>query len=921
MRPITLTMSAFGPYDKEITLNLDRLGEKGLYLITGDTGAGKTTIFDAITFALYGEASGDNRTSNMMRSKYAEPNVKTFVKLRFSCHGKEYTVTRNPEYLRPKSRGEGLTQEKSNAELVCSDEKIYAGVKEVNQAIRDIIGLDRGQFTQVAMIAQGDFLKLLLASTEDRIKIFRQIFDTGHFETLQNRIREDFNRLWGECQNLERSICQYFEGVECLPEEEEAEELSKAKEGKVLFADAIILLEKLTEKEKQEQEKIEKELAQLRKTISVVAERISICENIEENKKQLVKKQEEEEIAKEQVQNAKKAQKKAKENEPRITSLTEEITKLNEQLFFYDEWEELNTAIEQLQQYVTETEPLITKTKQSIIEKQEMLQREKEEQKKLFDISERLLLFENRKEKLQKENNSYEEIQKAYNEYEKLEKKYVIAIQDYQTAGQRAQELRNVYQNMRRAYMDEQAGVLATLLQENMPCPVCGSLSHPNPAPISEQAPDKEQLDLAEEKMIEAEQTEKKTNSVAAMLRGQKEEKEQFILLQMKTLLSLEDMSELTTVLNEKRVQMAAMFVELEAEKKNLVQIKERYDALQISIPKEEETLVQLQEENQKREVELAEKKTKLQGAKQQKEKIQEKLSFENKAKAKAHIIQLENERTTLETDIKEAEKNLQNWNGKLSVLQGEIKTLQGQLKKAPEIDLEAEKIQKKELEKEAKEKEKYRNQQNVRWETNKGVLVNVRKKYEELEKKESTLSWLKSLHNTANGRQGENGKIKLETYVQMAYFERILLQANHRFESMTNGQYTLIRQTEGANRIVQSGLDLDVIDHYNGSIRSVKSLSGGESFKASLALALGMADEIQASSGNIRLDTMFVDEGFGSLDDESLQQAIRVLSELSEGNRLVGIISHVGELKNRIDNQIVVTKNHKGCSRAEIVN
>ena len=921
MRPLTLTMSAFGPYEQEVTLHLDRLGEQGLYLITGDTGAGKTTIFDAITFALYGEASGDNRTSNMMRSKYAEPNVKTFVKLQFSCHGKEYTVTRNPEYKRPKSRGEGFTDEKSNAELECGEEKVYAGVKEVNQKIREIIGLDRGQFTQVAMIAQGDFLKLLLASTEERSKIFRQIFDTGHYETLQNRIRFDCKRVSDEYDYLKHSINQYLEGVECNGEEEEAEELLKAKAGKVLIFDAITLLESLTEKEKQEQKKLEKELTELRKEISAVSEQITLCENVENNKKQLEKKIEKEREANEQVEIAKEEQRKAKEQETRITSLTEEIAKISEQLPSYDEWEELQNESLQLEQFVIKSQQFIEQNQKNVLEKQETLQRQKEEQKTLSDVSEKLLLSENQREKLQNEENSYKELQKAYEEYKKIEKKYENAINAYQKAGQQAEELRNTYQTMRRAYLDEQAGILAASLQDNMPCPVCGSPSHPHPAPMSEQAPNKEQLDLAEKNMAQAEQEEKEKSSVAAALKGQKEEKEQLIHTQMRVLFDLQDMSELDKVLQIKQENITSKREELEEEKKLLEQYKQRYETLKISIPKEEKELESLQAENQRCEVELTEKKTKLQGRKQQCEKFREKLSFENKERAQEHMTQLQKERNILEKAIKDAEKKLLEGKEKQSVLQGEIKTLQSQLKKAPNIDFLAEKQKKKELDKVAKEKEQYKNQQNVRWETNKSALSNIQKKYKELREKESTLSWLKNLHNTANGLQGEKGKIKLETYVQMAYFDRILVQANHRFETMTNGQYTLIRQTEGISKSVQSGLDLDVLDHYNGSIRSVKSLSGGESFKASLALALGMADEIQASSGNIRLDTMFVDEGFGSLDDESLQQAIRVLSELSEGNRLVGIISHVGELKNRIDNQIVVTKNHKGCSRAEIVN
>lgn len=248
------------------------------------------------------------------------------------------------------------------------------------------------------------------------------------------------------------------------------------------------------------------------------------------------------------------------------------------------------------------------------------------------------------------------------------------------------------------------------------------------------------------------------------------------------------------------------------------------------------------------------------------------------------------------------------------------MNALTAQLKDAEEIDVDTEKKRQTELTTEKADLTKAITVISSRLDRNGEALKNIRKGSGRLTEVETKWTWVKALSNTANGNIGGKEKIMLETYVQMTYFDRILARANTRFMIMSGGQYELKRRIEAENNRSQSGLELDVIDHYNGTERSVKTLSGGESFKASLSLALGLSDEIQSSAGGIRLDTMFVDEGFGSLDDESLQQAMRALYGLTEGNRLVGIISHVSELKEKIDKQIVVTKEKSGGSRAEIV-
>ena len=263
MRPVKLTISAFGPYAGRMTIDMDALGTRGLYHITGKTGAGKTTIFAAITFALYGEPSGDSRSASQFRSKYADPQTPTEVELGFDYAGKRYTVRRNPEYERPKSRGEGLTEEKAAAELTLPDGRVITKRRDVDAAVAAIMGVDRGQFSQIAMLAQGDFLKLLLASTDDRKKIFRKLFSTQKYEDLQDRLKASSGALRKEYEELSRSIRQYVEGILCDEEDVLDIEVQKARAGKLPAEEVADLLHTLIAQDEQQAESVEKETGDL----------------------------------------------------------------------------------------------------------------------------------------------------------------------------------------------------------------------------------------------------------------------------------------------------------------------------------------------------------------------------------------------------------------------------------------------------------------------------------------------------------------------------------------------------------------------------------------------------------------------------------------------------------------------------------
>ncbi len=942
MRPIILTMSAFGPYAGEITLNFEELGNQGLYLICGDTGAGKTTIFDAITYALYGEASGDYRKSEMFRSKYAESRTLTYVYLKFLCKGEEYEVRRTPRYERKKERGEGMTKQTETAELICSDGTIVTKTTEVTKKINEILGVDRQQFTRISMIAQGDFLKLLLASTEERMKIFRQIFNTGNYEILQQQINLDFRRLWNECEDLRKSILQYASGTVCLPEHPLYETWFTAKECKGRPEEFITILEELCKEESFRKADIQKKNGILDEKLQTQAAVISEVKNTLQIESEIQRKKEQISNNESNIVTAFQMLEQAQKEEPEIEVLGEKIVIAQEKMPAYDKLEDFRKKIEKTEKEIEQLEQKLTQIKVTYVNTAKELEADRQEVGKLLDLE---LELQQSKIKWQELDAKYQQLsglQKEQKEFVKLEESYHKAVKIYQTVQKNVFEARNSFQILEQEFMDGQAGILSQVLVEGEPCPVCGSAFHPQPATIKEASPTKEQWQEAKEQ-LEIKQVElQKKNSLAAALKGQLEEKQKNLQQTFAEIYGKENaVAELISNINV-GADMKNMELKKEEEfkyQKNIDTEVKRIKKKREEIPAKEELLKKLQEKTQVSEMKKAGKKADLQSLKKQSEDLKVTLEYGSKQELQAEIDRLTQCRSRLKKNLDHASRSHQEKLRTKAALEGELTALEKRLRKGKKGDLSEESEVQKRLQKEKMVLQQEQEQTAARLEKNSTALNHIRDKSFLLEKKQIEYGWMKALNDTANGRQNEKGKVMLETYVQMTYFERILDYANIRLETMTGGQYTLVRKKEAENNKSQSGLDLEVIDHYNGSVRHVKTLSGGESFKASLCLALGLSDEIQATAGGVRLDTMFVDEGFGTLDEESLSQALQVLSTLSGdefagttgenhgnssvkecGNRMVGIISHVDELKQRIPKQILVTKTKTGFSKARIV-
>ena len=788
MRPLNLTMSAFGPYAGQTTVDFSVLGTSGLYLITGDTGAGKTTIFDAITYALYGEASGESRESSMLRSKYAAPETPTFVELTFLNGGKTYTVRRNPEYTRPKTRGTGTTVQKADAELTMPDGRIITKARDVTAAVTDIVGVDREQFARIAMIAQGEFRKLLLAQTDERKAIFRQIFHTGQYQALQNRLKEEAAALDRQCGELEAGLRQAAGSIRCdapetLPDALDTDALLAALDT-LLHADEAALTQAQAEHAETETQR-EQVLSDLGKAEALEAARGKLAEA---------------ESAWTEAQAEMKAAQAA-----------------------------LDTA--------TASQPEIQSRRQGITRLEDALRR-----------------------------------------YEQLDTLRAQAEAERKRLAQKRSDL-----DAARARTDAAAKALETAR---------GKLSgQPKLAVAAAQAGHAQD---------------------AAAQRGA-------LAQSCRALTPPLDPDTLAETLPALRAAAARDAEALAAQHTAQQQALSALQALEAGLPAQEEALRRQQADIQERAQELSARAARCAELDAETERRAQELPHENRAAAQRALVETRTQCEALQQALDTARERSSAAQSVLAALTGKRDALRAQIQAAPPADIAALRTRRDALTVRAEQLQRQVSTCDARLEQNRAARTAIDTRRQQHAAVRARWQWVHALAATANGAVPGKEKIMLETYIQTAYFDRILGRANTRLLIMSGGQYELRRCARAGDNRSQTGLELEVIDHYNGTARSVKTLSGGETFAASLSLALGLSDEVQATAGGVQLEAMFVDEGFGSLDSEALQQALAALVGVSGGSRIVGIISHVAELKDRIDRQIIVTKDRSGGSRVQV--
>lgn len=918
MRPLKITMSAFGPYAGEVTLDMQKLGKSGIYLITGDTGAGKTTVFDAISYALYGEASGNYRENTTLRSKYASADTPTFVELEFEYNNEIYKINRNPEYPRPNKRGEGFTKQSANAELVMPDGSVITKIKEVSAKVEEIIGINKNQFSQIAMIAQGDFRKLLNCETNERSKIFRKIFKTEPYHNIEIKLSSLFNELKRNREKEKSGIEQYINQLKCNENDTLSLELERAKSGDVLIEDVIKLAGEIINKDTLEYTKTQKNIESINEEIEKINSNIKLYENQEATKKAYTEASAKLEELKTKRNECEKAYKSAEAQRERLDDLTRKINLINSKMPKYDELKSLENSINERAQSFEKSNNSLKLKQQEIT----LLEKEIDEKSKaLEEVKGADLLVQKltaQKEEIKKKAEALKELKTEIDRCKTEQKNLKNAQSFAKSALDEYGALENEYNQIYIAFFNEQAGIIADELKDGEPCPVCGSTSHPNLARKSENAPSQADVESAQNLVKKAQEKADKARDTASALKSRFDEIAANVKSAAKKLFGTDDnvFDDYNSNINalKKEYDCTLALLKTANEKLNL------YQKLDKEIPKIQEKQKSISDEISKLNTQKASDEAFISENTKRVISIKSELDFESADLAKDKLKEYTNLSNDIKNAIEKSKNAFDDIKSKYDTQKGTKASLENALKEFKEIDLASLNEKSLKLNEYKKDVDKTAKLLYSRIESNKLLVDDISKKRDILKEYDDKYVWLKALSETANGDISGKEKITLETFVQMTYFDSIIRKANIRLLTMSDGQYELVRRSDAETLKKNEGLALDVIDHFNGSSRSVSTLSGGESFMASLCLALGLSDEIQSSNGGIKLDTMFVDEGFGSLDGEALDRALSALTSLSQGNRLVGIISHVDALRDRIDNKIVITKDRTIGSNAQII-
>lgn len=918
MRPLKITMSAFGPYAGEVTLDMQKLGKSGIYLITGDTGAGKTTVFDAISYALYGEASGNYRENTTLRSKYASADTPTFVELEFEYNNEIYKINRNPEYPRPNKRGEGFTKQSANAELVMPDGSVITKIKDVSAKVEEIIGINKNQFSQIAMIAQGDFRKLLNCETNERSKIFRKIFKTEPYHNIEIKLSSLFNELKRNREKEKSGIEQYINQLKCNENDTLSLELERAKSGDVLIEDVIKLAGEIINKDTLEYTKTQKNIESINEEIEKINSNIKLYENQEATKKAYTKASAQLEELKTKRNECEKAYKSAEAQRERLDDLTRKINLINSKMSKYDELKSLENSINKRAESFEKSNNSLKLKQQEIT----LLEKEIDEKSKALEevkgadlLAQKLTV---QKEEIKKKAEALKELKTEIDRCKTEQKNLKNAQSFAKSALDEYGALENEYNQIYIAFFNEQAGIIADELKDGEPCPVCGSTSHPNLARKSENAPSQADVESAQNLVKKAQEKADKARDTASALKSRFDEISANVKSAAKKLFGTDDnvFDDYNSNINalKKEYDCTLALLKTANEKLNL------YQKLDKEIPKIQEKQKSLSDEISTLNTQKASDEAFISENTKRVTSIKSELDFESANLAKDKLKEYTNLSNDIKNAIEKSKNDFDDIKSKYDTQKGTKASLENALKEFKEIDLASLNEKSLKLNEYKKDVDKTAKSLYSRIENNKSRVDDISKKRDILKEYDDKYVWLKALSETANGDISGKEKITLETFVQMTYFDSIIRKANIRLLTMSDGQYELVRRSDAETLKKNEGLALDVIDHFNGSSRSVSTLSGGESFMASLCLALGLSDEIQSSNGGIKLDTMFVDEGFGSLDGEALDRALSALTSLSQGNRLVGIISHVDVLRDRIDNKIVITKDRTTGSNAQII-
>ena len=924
MRPLRLKMTGFGPYRETNVIDMESLGRGGLYLITGDTGAGKTFIFDAITYALYGDMSGSGRDTKTVRSQYSADGDKTEVELVFEYCGRRYMVTRNPEYNRAKKSGEGFTKQTAGATLIKPDGSAVDGTSKVNEEIRNILGIDKEQFCSIAMIAQGEFRKVLNAGTDERQKLFRKLFNTQPYSMLADELKELSRRNQEKYNDSIRGINLCLSAVSCSFDEslsDELEELRERAEDKKAMSEEICeLLGSIINKGTERAAHISEELAEVDNTLTGLNNTIALAKDHRKNVKSLEDARNAVPELDRAIDSANKMLDEANNKKPLIEKLESDAALIEASIDSYDELDAISLERTEILKDIEKKTEELTSAQDAADELGRKVKNSEEQLEELRYSGEELVkitgAIDKKQDRIVVLETLINEIEKTVKSSDMLKKQQ----DELEPVIDKAESLEAEYGRMLSAYMREQAGILAGTLRTGEPCPVCGSINHPAPAELNKDAPSEEEI---EEKEKEAKAARDKASRLMAEAHKTKGNLETLMTSTLAMALRETGIEDLTEAgksadieVNSQKVSLA----ELREKEKELKEKSKKAEELNAALPVLRRSFEEKKSGIQEIEKSLNASNTQLAAVDARFQQVKKDLVYSSREEAENSMAAKASEAKRLRNDIDKAVRDANTAVSDKKVNDTKISELEKVVSGYEPVDEEAaaEAAAAALSEKEALTESGIQIASELK--SAEAAIGSVKAGAEELERIRRDHEIIDALNRTANGSIPGKERITLESYVQSFYFERIIRRANIRLRMMSDGQYEFVKAGESGDKRHLSGLDLCVLDHYSGTERPVSTLSGGESFMASLSLALGLSDEVQASAGGIRLDTMFVDEGFGSLDSETLEKAIRTLTELSDEDKLVGIISHVDALKSRIDRQIVVTKDRDAGSRATVV-
>ncbi|MBQ8084111.1 MAG: SMC family ATPase [Clostridia bacterium] len=918
MRPLSLTLSAFGPYAGTTTLDFSKLGESGLYLITGDTGAGKTTLFDAIVYALYGSASGSDRDAKGLASKYAEEGASSYVDFTFACHGTRYRAFRcvNKEG-RQKVLIDGKNQLQEAVLFDANEKPIASKVKDVTAKVEELLGLTRDQFVQIVMIAQGQFRELLTADEKVRGPILAKLFQTERYANLQDRVNAESNAQNAVCGNLQRDLGHL---VDSLSFEEEGSFDAVAAEAR--SEEFLALLEKRVADGKTALKEAQSEKDELDKRLAALQKQKGADEALLKQAGELTGVLAALETATKTFEDSKAAFE-AENTEERVKereSLAAQITLENDQRKEYEALDQKQKDFAAFRKDLEEKQSRFAGDSKLQSTEEELQKKLEAERNELLTVPKEQTEWSHARDAAAERGKALTDLQARFDTFRSGQKTLKQLQDDYAAKKEKydaAEARRKVLEDQ---YLNAQAGLLAAGLNEGDPCPVCGSTTHPHCAALPESTPEKADVDKAKADEETARTAAGQASNKVAEQRAALDQQKQQLTRDCEAL-DIPFDEQTGSVLQAKREENRTLQMELKTAGEELQKKVERLGKLNEELPKRKDA-------NETRAKELSELKTSIANLSGQKdarrkelEEAQKNLPYESLQKANEALDGLTGKQKTLAAAFETARKAFEAAKENKLGLEAKQKTLQEGLEGFDRAAAEGRVQQIAELTEQGKALEQKVIGCTTALQNAKQAQTDAGKTLKALAEAREKQRWLSELDQVFNGKLTTEGRLKLETYVQAIYFDQVLALANRRLYAMTDGQYELARQTEAGDKRSSYALNLDVIDHYGDvSRRSVKTLSGGESFLASLALALGLSDLIQEQSGGVQLDTLFVDEGFGSLDAESLEKALQTLEELGAEHRLVGIISHVEELEQRIDKQIDVKKLPSGGSTATLI-